>query len=434
MPMPSRDPAPWLDRPEWPLLVALAIGLLIGLERERRKGEGITRSAAGLRTFGLVGLLGGVAALVGDTGLVLLAGGFVALGALAAYVLGDREDPGLTGEVALVVTYALGVLAQIRPAVALEVGVVVAALLAFRVQLHRFVRDRITDQELLDALTFAIAAVVILPLLPNRPVDPFGLLNPFTLWRLAVVAMALSFLGYVAQRLLGGRYGLLVAGLAAGLVSSTAAVAAMGARAKAQPDLAAASAAGAIASMIGSLAYLLAIIGAVSPPLIVALAIPLGLAALLMLAYAVWLVRRTPKSSNDETVGRAFNVGAVLLFVALVGAFSLVAELLIRWLGAPGALIGAAVMGLADAHAASVSMATLLAGGRMPEAAAAIGVVLTLTTNMAVKVPTAFMTGGRAYGRQVTIGVLLLIAGLWIGGVLEVLTGEAGWLSMGRPS
>jgi uncharacterized membrane protein (DUF4010 family) len=432
--MSTDDPAAWLSRPEWPLAVALAIGLLIGLERERRKGDGSTRSAAGLRTFGLVGLLGGVAALVGGGGFVLLAGGFVALGALAAYWLGDRKDTGLTGEVALVLTYALGVLAQIRPAAALEAGVVVAALLAFRVQLHRFVRDRITDQELLDALTFAIAAVVILPMLPNRTVDPFGLFNPFTLWRLAVVAMALSFLGYVAQRLLGGRHGLLVAGLAAGLVSSTAAIAAMGARAKAQPDMAAASAAGAIASMIGSLGYLLAIIGAVSPPLIVALAIPLGLAAILMLAYAVWLVRRTPKSSAGETGGRAFKGGAVLLFVVLVGAFSFVAELLIRWLGAPGALMGAAVMGLADAHAASASMATLQAGGRMALTAAEIGVVLTLTTNMAVKIPTAFVTGGPTYGRQITVGVLLLVAGLWLGGVMAVLTGEGGWQSVGmRP-
>ncbi|MDI1325396.1 MAG: DUF4010 domain-containing protein [Brevundimonas sp.] len=421
-----------MNRPEWPLVVALAIGLLIGLERERRKGDGRTRAAAGLRTFGLVGLLGGVAALIGDPGLVLLAGGFVALGALAAYWLGDRRNPGLTGEVALVVTYALGVLAQTRPSVALGVGVVVAALLAFRGQLHSLVRDRITEQELLDALVIAIAALVILPLLPNRPVDPFGLLNPFTLWRLAVVGMALGFLGHVAQRLLGGRYGLLIAGLASGLVSSTATVAAMGARARTQPDLTAASAAGAIASMIGSLGYLLALIAAVSPPLIVALAIPLGLSALLMLVYAVWLVRRTPNTASGETLGRTFNGGAVLLFVALMGAFSLVAELLIRWLGAPGALIGATVLGLADAQAASVSMATLLEGGRMAMAPAAIGVVLALTTNMAVKIPTAIMAGGRAYGRQVTIGVLLLITGLWMGGIVEVLTGEGAWLPIGQ--
>ena len=226
--MPVADATPFLERPEWPLLVALAIGLLVGLERERRKGEGASRSPAGLRTFALVGVLGGVSALAGDIGLIIVCGSFVALGALAAYVLGDRKDPGLTGEVALVVTYALGVLANKEPTIALEAGIVMTALLAFRAPLHSIVREQITDQELLDALIFAIAALVILPVLPNRPVDPFGLLNPYTLWRLAVVAMGLSFAGYVAQRLLGRRFGLLVAGLAAGLVSSTAAVAAMG--------------------------------------------------------------------------------------------------------------------------------------------------------------------------------------------------------------
>lgn len=426
--MPSVDAAVWLSRPEWPLGVALAIGLLIGLERERRKGEGEDRSAAGLRTFALVGLLGGLTALIAVPGLMLLAGGFVALAAITAYALGDRKDPGLTGEVALVVTFVLGALAQTRPAVALGTGVVVAALLAFRGPLHRLVRDRITDQELLDALTFAIAAVVILPLLPDRAVDPFGLFNPFTLWRLAVVAMALSFAGYVAQRLFGGRYGLLVAGLAAGLVSSTAAVAAMGARAKSQPAVAEASAAGAVAAMIGSLVYLTAIVAAVSLPLAATLAVPLGLAAVLMLGYATVLTRRMPKAAKAPAVGRAFNGVAVLLFVGLVGGFSLGAELLIRWLGAPGALVAATVMGLADAHAAAVSMATLVSGGRLAVAAAAVGVVLTLTTNMAIKIPTAFATGTPTYGRRVTLGVGLLLAGLWVGGVLILLAGAQGRL------
>jgi len=414
----SVEPAAWLTRPEWPLGVALAIGLLIGLERERRKGEGTSRAAAGLRTFALVGLLGGLATLSGGGGLVLVAGGFVALAAIAAYVLGDREDPGLTGEVALVVTYGLGVLAQTRPAIALGAGVLVAALLAFRVQLHRLARERIMDQEWLDALTFAIAAVVILPLLPDRAVDPFRLFNPFALWRLAVVAMALSLLGHLAQRLFGGRYGLLVAGFAAGLVSSTAAVAAMGDRSKAQPAVAEASAAGAIASMIGSLVYLMGIVAAVSLPLAAALGVPLGLSAVLMLAYAGVLIRRAPKTATPPPVGRAFNPLAVLLFVAVVGGFSLTAELLIRWLGTPGALAAATVMGLADAHAAAVSMATLLAGGRLAAAAAATGVVLALSANMAIKIPTAFVTGGRSYGGRVSVGVGLLLTGLWVGGLV----------------
>ncbi len=421
--MPVADATPFLERPEWPLLVALAIGLLVGLERERRKGEGSSRSPAGLRTFALVGVLGGVSALAGDIGLIIVCGSFVALGTLAAYVLGDRKDPGLTGEVALVVTYALGVLANKEPTIALEAGIVMTALLAFRVPLHRFVRERITDQELLDALIFALAALVILPVLPNRPVDPFGLLNPYTLWRLAVVAMGLSFAGYVAQRLLGRRFGLLVAGLAAGFVSSTAAVAAMGSQTKDQPDQVSESAAGAVASMIGSLGYLAAIIWAVSPQLALMLALPLSFSAVLMLAYAAWLVRRPSKTlARAEHVGRAFNGMLILLFVALVGGFSLVSEFLIRWLGAPGAFVGAAILGLADAHATSVSMATLAAGDRLTVFTAATGVVLTLTTNMGIKIPTAFVAGSPSYGRHVTIGVGLLLVGLWSGGLLVLIT------------
>jgi uncharacterized membrane protein (DUF4010 family) len=372
-----------------------------------------------------VGLLGGAAALVGDA-VVIVGGGFVALGALTAYTLGDRKDPGLTGEVALVATYVLGVLAKTEPTIALESGILMTALLAFRTPLHRFVRERITDQELLDALIFAIAAIVILPVLPNRAVDPFGLLNPYTLWRLAVVAMGLNFAGYVAQRLLGRRFGLLIAGLAAGLVSSTAAVAAMGARTRDNPDQVAEGAAGAVASMIGSLAYLAAIIWAVSPELALWLAAPLGASAIVMLGYALWLVRRPGKSAAGPEPGEgAFSLITILLFVALVGGFSMVAEFLMRWLGAPGVLVGATIMGLADAHATSVSMATLVAGGeRLPAATAAIGVVLTLTANMGIKIPTAYVAGSRAYGRRVTIGVMLLLAGLWSGGLLIFFAGE----------
>jgi hypothetical protein len=125
--MPPSEGALFLNLAEWPLLVALAIGLLIGAVRERRKGEGPSRSSAGLRTFAIVGLLGGITAAVGNEGFVLLAGAFVALGALGAYALGDRQDPGLTGEVALVATFALGVLAKTKPTLGLEVGIVVAA-------------------------------------------------------------------------------------------------------------------------------------------------------------------------------------------------------------------------------------------------------------------------------------------------------------------
>jgi uncharacterized membrane protein (DUF4010 family) len=161
-----------------------------------------------------------------------VAGTFVAAGALIGHLQRDQRDRDLTGEVALVATFALGVLAHTNPLLALEIGVLVAALLAYRSQIHHLVRETLSEQELLDGISFAIAAAVVLPMLPNRALDPFGLFNPFTLWRLVVVVMGLSAFGYVAQRLAGARYGLVIAGLAAGLVSATAAVAAMAHRSR----------------------------------------------------------------------------------------------------------------------------------------------------------------------------------------------------------
>lgn len=131
----------WVDLKEWPILVALAIGLLIGLERERVKIEGPSHSAAGLRTYALVAALGATAATIGNEWLVLVAGGFITSAAKLAHALGDRKDTGLISEVALVLTFILGVLAQSRPDLALELGVVTATLLAFRVQLHQWVMD-----------------------------------------------------------------------------------------------------------------------------------------------------------------------------------------------------------------------------------------------------------------------------------------------------
>ena len=408
-------------RPEWRSLLALMIGLLIGAERERRKGEGETRGSAGLRTFGLVALLGALAAESGSTTLVLLAGSFTAAAALLGYALGDRRDPGLTSEVALVVTFVLGVLVQTRPMLALAASVVVTVLLACRDPLHRLVRDVITRQELLDGLTFSVAALVVLPLLPDRALDPFGLFNPFTLWRLAVVLMGLSALGYTAQRLLGPRYGLTVAGFASGFVSSSASIAAMGERARADARLVGPSAAGAIASILGSLVYLLALVVAADPGLFRRLVVSLGLAAAAILAYTAVLTLRAAWAETEPMAsGRAFNVWTAVLFAALVAIFALISTALTAWLGTAGALAGAAVTGLADAHATAVSLATLSIAGKISEDSAALAILIGLSANMVAKAPVAFTLGPRAYAMRVTLGLALLLVGVWGGYAWEL--------------
>jgi uncharacterized membrane protein (DUF4010 family) len=205
--------------------VALGIGLLIGIERERSKGDGPDRAAAGVRTFLLIALVGALATTAAQRfgGLIFaVGGGFVALAALAAYRRSRADDPGLTTEVAMLVTFLLGALAMTALPLAAGLGVVVAVVLASKSALHRFVRDTLTEQEVHDGLLLAAAAAVVLPLLPDRAIDPFGAFNPHTLWTLVVLVMAINAGGYIALRLLGPGAGLALAGFIGGFISSTA--------------------------------------------------------------------------------------------------------------------------------------------------------------------------------------------------------------------
>lgn len=403
-------------RPEWRVLVALAIGLLIGIERERHKGAGPRRAPAGLRTFGLVGFLGGLAMASGSTVLVVLAGLFTGVAIIVAYARHPTDDPGLTTEVALFATFVLGVLAQTEPLLALAAGVVVAVLLAARQPLHRFVRESLTRREINDGLIFAMAATVVLPLLPDRALDPWGVFNPFALWRLLVAMMALSALGYVAQRLLGPRLGLLAAGVAAGFVSTSAAIVTFGARTRGG-NAAGPAAAGGVAAMTGSLVYLMALTAAVDPLLAHALLWPFGLALVATALYGVILAWRELRGSAAGEVlpGRAFAPALLLVFTVLVAVFAAVNTAIAGWFGTAGIVAASAAAGLADAHAAAASLAALTVSGGVSRPVAALALVTALTANMAVKVPAAIAAGTGAYAWRICGGLAVLIAGLWAG-------------------
>jgi uncharacterized membrane protein (DUF4010 family) len=411
--------------PLWRLLTSLAIGALIGIERERRKGGGLRRAPAGLRTFALIGLLGGLAAQSQSTGLLIVSGAFVAVGTLISYWMSHRRDPGLTTEVAMVATFLLGAEVQHDLVSALAVGVIVAVVLAWREPLHRLVRDVLTKDELRNGLIFAIAALVILPLLPDRTVDPFGLINPFALWRLVVVLIGLSGAGYAASRVLGPRYGLVAAGFASGFVSSSAAIAAMGARSLNQPASDRPAAAAAVASTLGSIVYLCALVTAANTALLLPLAIPMGCASVAVLAYVATLsLRAFPKDSSTIAPGRAFNVKTVVLFVVLMTLFAMFSGLLGSRLGAQGIQAGAAITGLVDVHAAAATVATLVANGKADASTGEAAVLIALTANMLVKIPISFATGTRGFAMHSSAGLLILLAGLWGGYFLSALLGN----------
>src|SRR5215212_2589384 len=273
-------------------LVALGVGLLVGIDRERNKGDGATRQAAGLRTFTLASLAGATAMAVGDE--IVLAAvtlGMVAFAGLSYWRARDG-DPAATTETALVLTTLLGGLAIKQPEFAAGLGVVVAVLLAARSALHRFVRSVLTDDELRDLLIFAAAALVVLPLLPDKPIGPYGALNLRTVWTIVILVMAVSALGYVAVRLVGPRYGLPLAGLASGFVSSSATIAAMGTRVTHEPELMKPAVAGAVLSSVATVVQLAILIAATNMATLQALWPPLvfsGAAAVLYGgAFTLW--------------------------------------------------------------------------------------------------------------------------------------------------
>ena len=174
------------------LSLALGIGLLIGLERERRKGVGPDRRAAGIRSFALVAVSGAFAQLLPAPRLVVVGGAFVALLAAISHLKSRTGDPGLTTELALFVTYLVGVLGATQPLLGSACGVTLALLLNTRTRLHRFATQVLTEQELRDGLLLCSAALIVLPLIPNRPLAWLGEINPRPLAAIAVLILTLQ--------------------------------------------------------------------------------------------------------------------------------------------------------------------------------------------------------------------------------------------------
>lgn len=402
------------------LVVAFAIGLLIGIERERNKGEGATRGAAGVRTFILIAMAGAVAERLGGVGLAV-GGAFVALAALAAYRRTQRSDPGLTTEVAMLVAYLLGALAMREIALAAGLGVAVALVLASKTRLHRFTVQTLTEQELHDALLLIAAAVIVLPLLPDRALDPWGVVNPHTLWMLVVIVMGIQSAGYVALRALGPGTGLALAGFAGGFVSSTATIAAFGDRARGTPALLLGCVSAALFSNVSTILQLAAVIGALSPSMLRSLAVPLfaaGAAAVMVAAFARRRAVVDGARAERVTPGRPFEPRHALSYVAIVAAILLLAAIVHDRLGDAGLAIAAGVSGFADVHAAAASVAQLVAATRVSVDEAALPVAIALIANSLAKFGMAWLRGGAAYALRVLPGLAAIViafaAALWL--------------------
>lgn len=408
------------------LAVALAIGLLVGLERgwhTRAEEEG--QRAAGFRTFALSGLLGGVSgAIATATDAVVL--GFLFIGYIAAFTAFHwleaqiNKDLGATSVVAGMLTFSLGAYALIGELrVAVACAVAMAALLALREPLHRWVAS-IKWEEIRAVLILLAMSFLLLPVLPNRTVDPWQSINPAEIWLLAIMIAGISFGGYVAVRLFGERLGVVMAAVTGGLASSTATTLTLARLGKERPGSERLLAGAILVAGVVMVVRVGVVATLLNRALLMPLLAPLAtVAAMLGIAAALLLIRiSNDKAERPELkITNPLELGTALKLTAIIAIVTLAADVVQDVVGASGVLLVAAASGVADVDAVTISMARL-GGGRIATDIAVQAIALAVGVNSIAKAVMAGWTGGPSIGAYVgaasTLAVLAGAAVLFI--------------------
>ena len=405
-------PPPFLQ-----LAVALGLGLLVGLQRER-----MDSAIAGIRTFALITVLGAVAAQLGQVfggwvvavGLLAVAG-LVTAGNLSRLPEG-KADPGQTTEFAAVLMYGIGawvVVGSMTQAVVL--GGVVALLLQLREPLHEFA-GKIGEQDIKAIMQLVLIALVILPLLPDRAFGPYGVLNPYQVWWMVVLIVGISLLGYVAYKLFGMRAGTVVAGILGGIISSTATTVSYARRTKEDPGI---SRLAALVVMIASavtFVRVMAEIAVVAHGSFLALAPPLAvlLGVAVVLSLVAWRIDRHAAQEPPEPANPA-ELRSALLFGVLYAAVLLAIAFARDRFGTAGLYAVAAFSGLTDVDALTLSTARLVDGGHLAAADGWRAILLAILVNLVFKGAIVAVLGSRRMLGRVAI---LFAAALAAGGVV----------------
>ncbi len=410
------------DNPILNYCFALGIGLLIGAERERRKGTGPNRASMGIRTFAAVSLLGAVSVSIGNS--VLLAVMAIAVTGLTvmAYRFSYEQDPGLTTEIALLLTLLLGGLSMNEPALASAVAVILAILLNVRNFLHRFVSSVLSESELNDALILAAAALVLLPLAPDTFLGPFNAFNPRTVWKIVILIMSINVCGYIALRLMGARIGLPIAGLTSGFVSSAATISSMGARAKQEADLLWAAVAGAVLSTVATFIQMAIVLQVTNQQALLSLWLPLVCAGATAVAYGVVIMMIALRKKVPEKInlGQPLSLKTAFIFAVTVSIIIVLAAAFQHWLGKEGVIAAAAIAGFADTHSAAVAVASLVSCGKLSASETVLPILISLTTNSVTKAIFAVLSGNKQFAVAVIPGLILVILAAWMGAAFSL--------------
>lgn len=404
----------------YPFLTAILIGALIGTERQRRLAEDKVRGVAGLRTFTLIALLGALSATLADYygptfALAAFASFTILVGIGYASSVSTLGRIDFTAAVAAVVTFTLGMLTRFEESMLLAVALAILTtwILATRRISHHYV-EALSDTDLLDTLKMGIIALVIYPLLPDTPLDPWGVLNPREIWLMVVLVSLIGYVGYVLIRILGAERGLTLTGVLGGLVSSTAVTTAMATEVKVNREIISSAVFATVIASCTMFPRVLFVILVVNRDLLLLLLPKLLSMAIVGIALAYLLMRKSAPLGKEVAVKDPFRIVPALKFGAFFAFVLLTSKLASTYFGDAGAYVAAIISGLADVDAISLSMATL-AKSTLDPAIAATAITLATITNTLVKLSIAYILGNKEFGNRIAaIFVPMIIIGLLV--------------------
>jgi len=400
-----------------PLLVSTLGGAAVGVERQRSgHADGDRARFAGLRTFTLIGLLGGLSGQMTLEGLLWPAGFLLAAASaliVAAYAAASRRDIDGTTEVAALVVLASGVLAG-RGELALSSAVTAftVLLLVEKTRLHGLVR-LLDDRGFVAGARFAVLALVILPLLPEGPLGPLGGIRPRALWALVLFFSGLSFAGYIARTMVGDRYGFPMAGLLGGIVSSTSVTLTYSRLSRDAAYSAMPLASGVIAACSVLFVRVTVAVAVLNPSMLAHL-VPLMALPLVTGALVAWILMRREGHESPEASppDNPLQLGAALQMTVAFQVVLVVLDVVGRWFGETGLLASATVLGLTDVDALTASMTQKVAGG-LAASTGALAIAVGILSNSVTKLGIALAVGRGRFRLATATGlVLMTLAGV----------------------
>jgi uncharacterized membrane protein (DUF4010 family) len=391
------------------LAEALALGLLVGVERYRGREPGEKKSA-GVRTFTIVCLLGAICSLFAAPILTAVTFAAVAGLILIGYYRSPAESLGLTTEFAALLVFWIGYLLHAHEAAAISLGIVLTIILAAKQTLHQFVREQISEPEFEATLKFLAVVLVVYPILPDRDIGPYDFFNPRHVWGLVILVSTISYAGYFLVRWLGKRRGLMLGSLVGGVVSTAAVTMSLADRARQTPEASRLMGTAAVLANAVQGPRLLLLLWLVDRGLARSLAAPLLGMAAVGLAGAWLLARRTASENMEFPLENPYSIRPALKFGLFFVVILLTVKLADLWLGDRGILLASGIAGTGSASAVALSVSKLLGQQSLSPLVASGSVLLAISTNAIAKWVIALVNGTRQMAFWLGGGLLTMLA------------------------